>query len=81
MKKVKQKEEKRILIIDDSPSILKEMRDIVEGLRYLTIEARSGIEALNKINEELPDLVILDIVLPDLDGFKILSHKTYRKGL
>ena len=66
--------EKRILIVDDNEATRKEIRGVVENLDYSTLEARSGSEALNMVNKEMPDLIILDIILPDFDGFKILCQ-------
>ena len=40
---------------------------------YVVVEARDGLEALGKINEERPDLVLLDIILPKMDGHRILA--------
>ena len=67
-------EKKRILIVDDNEATRKEIRGVVENLDYSTLEARSGSEALNMVNKEMPDLIILDIILPDFDGFKILCQ-------
>lgn len=70
----KMKEEKKILIVDDSSAIRNEIREIIEKLGYSVSEARSGLEVLNRVNIELPDLIILDIILPDIDGFKVLNQ-------
>ncbi len=41
---------------------------------YRTLEAADGLEALNLLNEEEPDLVLLDIILPKMNGYEILSN-------
>ena len=40
---------------------------------FETIEARDGLEALSRLNENSPDLILLDIILPKMDGYKVLS--------
>lgn len=44
----------------------------VEGARV--IQAHTGLEALTRVREELPDAVILDVMMPELDGFETLRH-------
>lgn len=65
---------KKVLIVDDDSASRKEIRRIVEGLGHSVTEARNSLEVLNRIYQELPDLIILDILLPDIDGFKILNR-------
>lgn len=64
---------KKILIIEDD-KFLRELivrKLIEEGFR--TLEADDGEEGLKKIKEEKPDLVLLDLILPGIDGFEVLS--------
>lgn len=67
------KGEKRILIVDDDALIRKAIRKVVENYGYIVSEAKNGFEVLSKVNKELPNLIILDILLPDIDGFKVLA--------
>ncbi len=62
---------KKILIADDEPLILELIEVSLEGLPYEIILASDGDEALRKIWEEHPDLVILDVMMPRKDGFEI----------
>ncbi len=61
----------RILIVDDEPSILKFVRSNLQDKGYAVISATSGEEALHLIEMELPDLIILDIMMPGMDGFEV----------
>ena len=60
----------RILIVDDELAILKLLRANLEANGFETIAAVDGAEALQTIERELPDLVILDIIMPKMDGFE-----------
>lgn len=61
----------RILIVDDDPIIRKFVRANLEARDYETLMAMDGSEALQIIERELPDLIILDIMMPNMDGFKV----------
>ena len=61
----------RILIVDDDPSIRKFVRANLEARDYQTLMAIDGTEALQTIEMELPDLIILDIMMPKIDGFEV----------
>jgi len=60
-----------ILIVDDAPSSLKVVANILGGTDYRLALAESGAAALGFIVEKQPDLVLLDIVMPDMDGFAV----------
>ncbi|HLG65199.1 MAG TPA: response regulator transcription factor [Ktedonosporobacter sp.] len=61
-----------ILIVDDEPRIRDFVRMNLELEHYHVIEASDGLEALEKLREYLPDLVILDVMMPEMDGFETL---------
>ncbi len=67
------KREKKVLIVDDDSLTRKELRRVVENSAYSVLESRTGFDVLNRVSKELPDLILLDILLPDIDGFKILG--------
>ena len=60
----------RILIVDDSPSQLMGIRRIVEKLGHEAITAEDGAEGVDKARSEQPDLVLMDVVMPNLNGFQ-----------
>jgi DNA-binding response OmpR family regulator len=62
---------KTILIVDDELSILVPLQFLMEKAGYAPKLAQSGKEALEKIAEVQPNLILLDIMLPDLDGYEI----------
>lgn len=62
---------KKILVIDDTVLMQKMISDILQAENYTVIVAGSGEEGLIKVAQEKPDLVILDVVLPGIDGFEV----------
>jgi len=61
-----------ILIVDDEPRIRDFVRMNLEMEHYRVIEAGDGLDALEQLREHLPDLVILDVMMPEMDGFETL---------
>ena len=61
----------KILVVDDDPDIVEAVRTILETKSYEVISASNGDEALRKVEEENPKLVILDIMMPKRDGFDV----------
>ncbi|MEF9426125.1 MAG: response regulator [Candidatus Mariimomonas ferrooxydans] len=60
-----------ILIVDDDKITRQTLRTILEEEGYKVLEADNGASGLQLIKTEYPDLVVLDVVLPDLDGIKV----------
>ena len=60
----------RILIVDDSPSQLAGIRRIVEKLGHDTLTAEDGQAGVDAASRELPDLILMDVVMPNLNGFQ-----------
>jgi twitching motility two-component system response regulator PilG len=63
----------KILVIEDSSTTRKVIAITLSQNGYEIIEATDGLEGLSKLNETRPDLILLDIILPKMDGYKILS--------
>jgi two-component system response regulator VicR len=63
----------KILLADDEPSIQSVMREIVEDGGYEFCSALDGEEAFSVIEQESPDLIILDVMMPKMDGFRVCS--------
>lgn len=68
----------KILIVDDSALTRKVVSTILTANGYSVVEATNGLEALRRIEDEHPDLVLLDLIMPGMDGYKVLS--TIRHG-
>jgi two-component system KDP operon response regulator KdpE len=62
----------RILVVDDEPRMIRFIQMNLELEGYDVVSANNGFEALNKVRDNLPDLVILDVMMPDMDGFETL---------
>jgi twitching motility two-component system response regulator PilH len=60
----------RILIVDDSPSQLVGMRRTVEKLGHQVVTAEDGAAGVETAKRELPDLILMDVVMPNLNGFQ-----------
>jgi len=64
----------KILAVDDDPDILDALTMILESKGYQVITARDGIEALAKLEAEQPDLMVLDLLMPKMDGFAVYKE-------
>lgn len=60
----------RILIVDDSPTELHVLKGILEKNGHQVVTAASGEEGIEKANQEKPDLILMDVVMPGLNGFQ-----------
>ncbi|GMT46671.1 MAG: response regulator [Nitrospirae bacterium] len=69
----------KILIVDDDPSIRMLYKEELEDEGYDVVTASSGEEALRLFEEENPDLVTLDILMPDMDGIQVLRKMKEKK--
>ena len=65
---------KRILVVEDDPASLRLMQYILEHKGYEVLTAVNGVVGLKKARSEEPDLVIMDVMLPGMDGFDICYH-------
>ncbi len=66
-------EEKKVLIVEDNELNLKLFNDLLDANGYLTIETRKGDEALDLAIKEKPDLIIMDIQLPNISGIDVIK--------
>lgn len=63
---------KLILVVDDEQRMRRFMQMNLDLEGYRVIEAENGLEAVNRVREDLPDLVLLDVMMPKMDGFEAL---------
>jgi DNA-binding response OmpR family regulator len=66
------RDRRRILVVDDEPRMIKFIRLNLEHDGFEVVEAADGLAALNQVRDTLPDLVLLDVAMPELDGFETL---------
>jgi DNA-binding response OmpR family regulator len=64
----------KILIVDDDPDILAALTIILESRGYEVVTARDGVEGLANLKAEKPDLLILDLLMPKMDGFAVCKE-------
>ena len=64
----------RILVIDDDPLFVESTKTILESKDYQVLNALDGDIGLQKVREEKPDLVLLDIIMPTQDGFQVCEE-------
>ncbi|MFH1501860.1 MAG: response regulator [Candidatus Eisenbacteria bacterium] len=61
----------RVLVVEDSPTILAIKVAILESAGYETVGAVDAIEAILRVREDAPDLILLDVRLPDMNGYQV----------
>jgi len=61
-----------VLVVDDEPRMIRFIRMNLELEGYQVIEARNGLQALEQVRQHLPDLVVMDVMMPEMDGFETL---------
>ncbi|MBN1550799.1 diguanylate cyclase [bacterium] len=64
----------KVLIVDDVPLNRKLQQAYLDAVGYDVILAEDGVDALKKVNEEFPDLVLLDVMMPKMDGFQVCQR-------
>ncbi|MBW4677105.1 MAG: PleD family two-component system response regulator [Desmonostoc geniculatum HA4340-LM1] len=74
MKATPQETQSLVLIVDDEPFIRMILRNFLEREAYQIVEAQNGIEALSVFNQLHPDIVLLDAIMPDMDGFECCTQ-------
>ncbi len=64
----------KIMVVDDEPDVVDLVKLVLESDGFDVVTAYSGKEALEKIGKEMPDLVLLDIMMPQMDGWEVYSR-------
>jgi two-component system alkaline phosphatase synthesis response regulator PhoP len=67
-------DKKRILVVDDERHIVRLVQVNLERAGYEVLTAYDGIEALDKVKSDMPDMVVLDVMMPRMDGFEVLKN-------
>lgn len=65
---------RRLLLIDDDPNLILLVKDYLEFRGYEVITAENGREALEVLEQETPDMIICDVMMPEMDGYSLVRH-------
>src|SRR5437667_4524045 len=65
---------RKVPLVDDEDSLRKVLKDLLEREGYVVSEARDGVQALDQVDRVGPDIIVLDLNMPGLDGYGVLSH-------
>ena len=63
-----------VLIVDDEPEVLFTLRELIQACNCKTILAKNGLECLKVLEDKTPDLILLDIMMPEMDGFQTIKR-------
>ena len=74
MKEINIGDQKRLMLVDDDPNLILLVKDYLEFRGYDVVTAENGREALEKLEEDLPDLIICDVMMPEMDGYTLVKH-------
>jgi two-component system, OmpR family, alkaline phosphatase synthesis response regulator PhoP len=64
----------RVLVVDDDPDMRLAITSVLKSRSYQVIEACDGFQALRKLKEEKPDIMLLDLLMPGMDGFSVVRE-------
>ena len=70
---------KTILVVDDDPDVRDMLEQVLEEERIQVRTAENGLKALESLKEVIPDLVLLDLMMPEMDGFEVINHMRKEK--
>ena len=65
---------KKILVVDDDPTVVKLLEGILSGQGFAVIVANDGIDAMVQVKNNMPDLIILDIMMPEINGYDVCRN-------
>jgi DNA-binding NarL/FixJ family response regulator len=74
MKENAQRDNKQLLLIDDDPNLILLVKDYLEFRGYQVTTAENGREALDMIEGQVPDMIICDVMMPEMDGYELVKH-------
>jgi len=65
--------QRKILVVDDERGIVNTLKILLESDNYKVVEAYTGDEAIRQARREVPDIILLDLMLPDMTGYEICN--------
>ena len=72
---------KKILLVDDDPVVKKLLKSCLNRNKYVLMTASNGVEGFSKVVDDRPDLIILDVLMPQLDGYDFVKELNRRGEL
>jgi DNA-binding response OmpR family regulator len=63
---------KKVLVVDDDPVVVRLVKEFLKAQGHVVETAKDGIDAMILVKKELPDLIVLDIMMPELNGYDVL---------
>ncbi|MGK7872336.1 MAG: response regulator transcription factor [Xenococcaceae cyanobacterium] len=74
MKENSHRDSKQLLLIDDDPNLILLVKDYLEFRGYEVITAENGREALEILERQIPDMIVCDVMMPEMDGYALVEH-------
>ncbi|MBW4620943.1 MAG: response regulator transcription factor [Cyanosarcina radialis HA8281-LM2] len=68
------REQKRLLLIDDDPNLILLVKDYLEFRGFEVVTAENGLEALDLLEQQLPDMIVCDVMMPEMDGYTFVEQ-------
>ncbi|MGB3508689.1 MAG: response regulator transcription factor [Microcoleaceae cyanobacterium] len=74
IKEINATDQKRLMLVDDDPNLILLVKDYLEFRGYKVMTAENGRQALELLEQEIPDLIICDVMMPEMDGYTLVQH-------
>lgn len=74
MTETNETKQKRLMLVDDDPNLILLVKDYLEFRGYEVKSASNGVEALEILEKEIPDLIVCDVMMPGMDGYTLVEH-------
>jgi CheY-like chemotaxis protein len=72
---------KKVLVVEDEPSIRVVLTDLLSDAGYSVVQAADGGEALERLEDAQPNLIVLDLMMPSVSGWRFLEKRRYLPGM
>lgn len=74
MTEINETNQKRLMLVDDDPNLILLVKDYLEFRGYDVMSASNGVEALEILEQDIPDLIVCDVMMPGMDGYTLVQH-------